>query len=54
LIAARPPGVVIPPVPQTVAGPDGTLQVVMPSQPLPRAPVLGDQSVAPIGGKRSY
>jgi hypothetical protein len=42
MVAARPPGVVIPPVPRSVVGPGGTVQVVMPSQQvtptLPRGP----------------
>jgi hypothetical protein len=47
MVAARPPGVVIPPVPQSVVGPDGTIQVA--------SPVLGGSSIM-NGGKprRTY
>jgi hypothetical protein len=40
MVAARPPGVVIPPVPRSVVGPDGTIQTVAPSSvmPMPRGP----------------
>jgi hypothetical protein len=60
MVAARPPGVVIPPVPRSVVGPDGTIQTMPPQQvipPLPRAPVLGDQSGSIMNGgklRRGY
>jgi hypothetical protein len=41
MVAARPPGVVVPPVARSVAGPDGTIQTIPPQQVaplLPRAP----------------
>ena len=49
MVAARPPGVVVPPVPQMTTGPDGTVQVL--------SPVLGDQSGSIMNGgkvRRTY
>jgi hypothetical protein len=59
MVAARPPDVVIPPVPRSVVGPDGTIQTMPPSEvmPLPRGPgvdVGNTGSVYPNAPRRRY